>query len=838
MERDKRIEELEQQVQELTAMVQDLAREKAAAAPTPDRPEVEEEPESDFVREVKERVERALGGGNAIEARIGAVWLGRLGVLVMMSALVYFARVTMTADDFEPLVKALIGFGVAGAFSAYGLFYRHRQDFFAEAIFGCGLATLYFTTYALFFVEEMRLFHQPWLAFPLMVGCLGLIGWAAHWRQSATVAGIGLFLAYYTVVLSAMAEPSVENLAYALVTATAVAAVTVGFHFAHRWMLFTWAALVSAHGTYAYFFLWRAPQVGLDPETYFWISNGFLTVCFVLFSFAAIINAWQTGEYRRKVAPMAGVNSFVFLVLTWFAVREHYIEYEWAFRTGVAVVFLFFAVLSHQLGPARNYLFQVFIAKTIIMATLALQAYLSGEILLVAMAIECLGLGFSYRRSGLVTFKALGLGLMAITFVASFFFLASESTVLVLVHEVPANWFTAVGVALSFCVVAWYYEHYVKRVKPEDRYLKGQWFLADTPLDLPSASFAIIHASAAAFLLLGITIIDLGDLPGLPFYLFGIGVALALLGLVLRTPQIDVASVLLLVAAHVAYHIFLWLPRDHFEAPFDAQPLFIPLTVLLSLFTFVGAYLWERYLRRFLKDKAEDIEHQAIASLPYLAATLLLTTLLSRELAPLYVPSATGGLAMGLLLLGAATRYTGLKISGLFALAMATYHWFDTGRAPVEAPYYLVYFGLFVMTFAGAERLYFLLQRNNGHAIRSEDHLRSVLVILAVFIGLAGLYEWSPDRQLIFWLLGYSVIAMALGAVFREPRYRWGALFLFLVVVLRAFMRLDEMTPLYQFLAFAAPGAVLLVVSWAYARNYKRSAGGQAGTAPGADGDG
>jgi len=827
MERDKRIEELEHQVQELSALVQSLAqRQEKNDPPAPDAANAEEHG-MDFVKEVKEKVERVLGGGDAIEARIGAVWLSRLGVLVMMTALVYFARMTMTSEDFEPLVKALIGFGVAAAFTAYGLVYRHRQDFFAEAILGCGLATLYFTTYALFFVDAMRLVHEPLLAFPLVLVCLGLIALAAHWRKSATVAGVGLFLAYYTVALSAIEAPSVESLAYALVTCTAVAGVTVAFHFAHRWLIFTWAALIATHITYAYFFLWRGAQPGLEPEAYFWISNGFLSISFILFSFAAIIDAWKTGEYRRGVAPMAGVNSFVFFVLTWFAIREHYHEYEWIFRSGVAGTLLFFAFLAHFMGPARNYLFQVFIAKTVIMATLALQAWLSGEVLLVAMAIECLGLGLSYRRSGLVTFKALGLGLMIITFVGTLFFLTSTESIFILSYEVQANWFTAVGVALGFCVVAWFYEHWVKRTRAHERYLKGQWFLADTPLDLPSASFAIIHATAAAFLLLAVTILDLGELPGLPFYLFGVGVGLAVLGLILRTPQIDVASVMLLVAAHVSYHVFLWLPIGDFDVPFEEQPNYMILTVLLSLFTFVGAYLWERYLKRFLKGAPEDLEHQAIAALPYLAATFMLTTVISRELAPLYVPSATGGLALWLLLIGAFTRYSGIKASGLFALGLAALHWyrsvFEQNGNLISDPLYLLYFGLFLLTFAGAERLFYLLQRYEVRSSRAEDHVRSLLVILAVLIGMVGLYVWSPDQELIFWLLGYSVIAMVLGAVFREPRYRWGALFLFLVVVLRAFMRLDEMTPFYQFLAFAAPAAVLLVVSWAYARSIKNT---------------
>jgi membrane protein implicated in regulation of membrane protease activity len=91
-----------------------------------------------------------------------------------------------------------------------------------------------------------------------------------------------------------------------------------------------------------------------------------------------------------------------------------------------------------------------------------------------------------------------------------------------------------------------------------------------------------------------------------------------------------------------------------------------------------------------------------------------------------------------------------------------------------------------------------------------------------VALGMLGLYKWSPEHEFIFYLLGLAVVAISLGALFRESRYRWGALFLFAVVIVWAFSRFKDLSEFYQVLTFGAPAVVLLVVSWAYSRGRKK----------------
>lgn len=816
---DERIDELEAQVRALTQELKQL-RQEGAPRPKGVAPALHE---GALVRDVRDKIDRALRVENIerFETRIGTVWLSRAAVVFVMTAVALLTQATFAAEQISTAGKAGVLFGTSALFIAYGYLFRRSQELFAEAILGCGLAVLYYSTYAVFYLDQMRLVHVPWLGVPALLACLVFMGGMAHYQRSLTVAGISVFLTYYTVSLSASQSPSLTNVVYAFCTCGALALLSLLFHISHRWMLFSWAVLIATLGTYTYFF-WHKPHgLDLDDKSYFWLSNSFLTLCYLLFSITCILDARKTGEYRKGVGPMSGVNSFVYLVLIFFSVRANYLDDEWAFRFGTASLLLALALLAHFTGPRRNYLFQIFAAKTVIMLTLALQAYLSGEKLLVAMAVECLGLAFSYRRSGVVMFKVMGMGLLAITFVGCLLSVRMPGHLIIYGYDVPANWFSAIGASFMFTVTAWFYEKHVRRVMPEHRTTKGQWFLADSPLDLHNTSLAIVHAAAAALIILTITIMVLGKDPALPYYLALSGVAMAVWGLVLRTPQIDVAAVLLIAAAHVCFHLFLWLDL---VPGFELQANFGLYTSLLAGFTYIGALAWERYLTIYGKG-GSDLEHHVVASLPYLAATFMLTTLLRLQLPLLYVPAAQGALGMALLLTGSITRYTGIKASGVLAMALGSMSFYlgFYGEAPLhKEPDYLLYLALFVFTFVGAERLFVLLQRFERVPSKLEDMLRTVLAGGAVLVGMAGLYVYNNDWPLFLHLLAFALLVFALGAVFREGRYRWGGILMVAVLCVLAFTRFRDMNPFYRVVTFAAAGGELLLISWAYARGRRK----------------
>ena len=829
-----RIGELEAQVKELSGLVEILLakREYDLTVPVREEEEAPKEEEASeeivshkhhFLEEVKESIGRALGGveGESLESRIGGIWLSRIVAVLFMTLMVLGGVITLQEDTLVAVYKIGIGYAIAVGAIAYGLVRRRSESFFPQTILGSGLAAFYFTTYAGFFLENTRVFPFPSMGIPAMACALLVVAVVAHLRRSATAAGISLFLIYYTVVLSLSTSMDNNSVIYALITGSLLAIVALAFHLTHRWLFFTWGALIATQLTYIYFFVLNPPELGFSDETYFWYSNAFLTLVFCVFSAACITDAGRSGEFRRAVGPMAGVNSFVYLVLTWVAIRINYAEYEWAFRLWQTGLFLVFTGYAQLVGPRRNYLFQIFAAKTFIIFTLALQASLSHEWLLVAMSLECLALGFSYMRSGLVIFKLLGLSLLLVTLVSCLFTANTSDEIDILGYTVQAKWFSSISVALVFAVVAWFHEHFVRRVPPEERESRSQWFLADTWVDLSGSAMAMLYAASGALVLMSITIIDLGDLPVMPYILAGEGIAMAVLGLLLMTPQVEVASVLLLFAAHACYHIFLWIGKEGFET----QPRYALYTSIVAGVTYFGGYLWERYHRKI--QGGTQFEHAAMASLPYLAATIMMVTLMERQLEGLYAPLAQMVLAAALFLASAATLLVGFRIAAILGLAMGTWSYYASFydiRAPItEHPDFAVGLLVVLLCYAASERAAGLWDHRRRVNTWYTAGLRTLIVVAAAMVGLLALLKWAPPEQLSFYWLALAMAAMVLGLVFRESRYRWAGIVLYFGTAVHfGLYDLRNLQPLLRFTILAALVGSGLILAWAYSEFRER----------------
>lgn len=819
MDSNERIRQLENQVRELSSLVHRLSADRQKKQDGPNK----KRPRQIIKDDMRRNVDKVLGGeqGETLETRIGGIWLSRMAMVLLMTAVVLGARVTIYTDIFGAAQKLAITFAASAIALIYGIVWWRSKNIFSETILGAGLAGLYFALYGAFFVEGMQVLETKIVAAPVLALGLILLLAILHIRRSQATAGIAMFLVYYTVVASAMGGSRVDNVVYALICSAALAVAAVMFHIMHRWLLFSWAALIATYATYFFYFYTKPPSLHVTGLEYFWLSNGFLAICYIVFSVGCIFDARKTGEFRYTVGQMCGVNSAIFLTFTWFAIRDHYLAQEWLFRLSFSGMLLAFAVLAQTAGPRNNYLFQIFIAKALVMFTLAMQAYFSGDKLMVAMALECLGLALSYKRSGIVMFKVMGLGLLLITFIGCLFHIKTPGATMLWGLYVPSNWFCCAGSAIAFLIVSWFYERFIYRVRPEQRVVRGQWFLADTFLDVGGSTASLLNASAAAFILLTVTIADQGTQPQLPYILAGQAAAVCLVGLIMRAPQIEVAAVLLLIGAHVCYYIFLVIPVPGFED----QSLFTTFTILLALFTYIGAWFWERYLTRVIGGR--PWEHHSLASIPYLAATMMLSSLIIRKLYGIDVPLAQEALGLILLMVGAVSGYTGVKASGLLAFIVAVgafcrdvYHY---QKDFLHQPKFLFYFFLFLMALVMAERLFVILQRRERTPSRLENRVRTALVTLTAFLG-AGILRMysSPDKLTIFWVI-LAVSAAALGAVFRESRYRWAAIIIFAATIIRAFQYdLRRLPPAYAFVSFAVLACASLVVTWSYSKYRQR----------------
>ncbi|HEO69644.1 MAG TPA: DUF2339 domain-containing protein, partial [Candidatus Hydrogenedentes bacterium] len=165
MEKDKRIAELEVEVRRLAERAELLEREKAELERSSRRGRRArrktrakgERAKSQYRADASRNIDVVLGGeaGEGLESRIGGVWLARAAAVMLMTAGVLGARVLVQTEAFSPVDKVLMAYGGSLVAILYGLTFANKRDLFAQAIFGTGLAGLYFATYAAFFIEGM-----------------------------------------------------------------------------------------------------------------------------------------------------------------------------------------------------------------------------------------------------------------------------------------------------------------------------------------------------------------------------------------------------------------------------------------------------------------------------------------------------------------------------------------------------------------------------------------------------------------------------------------------------------------------------------------------------------
>lgn len=817
MDPDKRIEDLEREVSKLRGVVRQLLHEHGQVLRGDggdSHVERRRTPvhlrEPALIQELRERVSGVLhgDGDEAVETRIGAVWLSRLALLVIMTAFALAARATLYSNEIEAPAKVLLGYAAAACFILSGVYLRRRYAAYAHALLAGGLAGLYFTTYAACFIAQTRIaaLGNPALAFPLLAACLLAFAWAAQTARSQTVAGVGVFLAYYTVALSCMGAPAFSEFIYAMAACVLLAVLALAFFAVNGWAFLSWVSVAGAYTAYALFFADGPAQVPPDAPLRFWAPTGFLTTVYILFC-AGIMSGPQ-----RRAAVLALLNTIAYYIFMSSAIQGVYPEHLWHFRAALALVLIGFACILALSGPQRHYLHQLFALKAAIMAALAIEARCSGPVIVVLLAAESLALSVIFRLSGIVAYKVAGFLLMLVVAAATVF--AARFTGLVAVGALflPAPWFAAVGVAVLFVLCTAVLD-YPSAAAPRSVSQERPLLFAGTFLDVRLGALTTLYAAAAALVMLTVTVNEASEAVALP-YLLGIEAAcMAGAGLVLRTRTVEAAGALLLAAAHVSFHAFLALPLPGFRE----QPLFAPLTAALALYTFAGAFLWERYLRRLGEA---DWSHHVTAAVPYLAATLMLAVLCDRILEVFQAPPAQTALGVLLLLAGYFTGFPALKASGVFAFGFGLMRFYQVlYGSPADVP------GLFPTPFlilfaclVAAERALVLFQRSTPSTTHVWTSLRSVLVATAAVTYILALHGWKERHALILGLLLIAVILMLLGLLFRESRYRWASLFLFVVTVARAFTLTRALSPLQQVATFGLAGIVLLVVSGVYAR--------------------
>ena len=779
--------------------------------------------------EVRDEVDRALGveQGESIEARVGGVWFSRIVVVLTMTLIALGAAVSLAeAQGASPWQRIFSGYAISVICLLFAAFARYKDHPSRHVLLGTGLASLYMTSYAAFFFPNMRVFTEHAAAWPLLGTCLVLMIAFSHLIRSPVAAGISLFTVYYTVIASCTYARSSSTFYYAIITCAVCSLAVSLLHFHHRWRALTWTIMAATYAVFFVFFRSRPTELlALSTRDYTCSTGAVLTICFLVFAAACISDARQSKAFTRTTAFMAILNPLAYLVWMWGPLRDSFPHLAWVFQLALAGCLVVFAALSETTGSTRNLPFQFFTAMTVLLFLAALHGLLSPSKIWISFALVGFVLAIVYGWTAIVILKILSLAVLGITFSCCIPEISLPGGVLLFGFSLPANWFCCGGVATVFLATSWYYEHADSLRTTGGRTVSGQWFLADTVFDVRTTTAAMLFSATAALLILTLTVFEFADQPILPFILGLVGFGMLLVGVVAGIPHAYVAAGIVQVAAHITYQFLLFQG----VAPLALHPDSFVWHCLFGASTLVVAQFWERYLDAV--GGPRRVLHYGVLVLPALLGTWQLAGVLADRFNGLPVAVAQCALGSGILLIGGITACTGLKTGGIFATGIGAwvclkglYQSEMSFEASLESVPMLA---LLLLMIALSERIVYVFETRGKGPSHLEDALRAVLVATAGALGILALNRWAPDRLLTLCWLGQAVLGMLLGVLFRESRYRWAALLIFAVAILRGFLYdLRTLSLPHQVLSFAGLLAVVLIVSRGYAAHRARVAQG------------
>jgi hypothetical protein len=286
----------------------------------------------------------------SFEMRLGTVWLVRIGILLVLTGLVFFGNLAYHdyVSKLGPGGKVSLLYLASGVLVAAGAWWQRKAvkpalKNYGQVLFAGGLAAVYFTTYAAYHFEPLRVIQNPLADGLLLLFCAGFMVWNAEHRKSEVLALVALGLAYYTSIITRVGL-------FTLYSNLVLTAASVVFLVRNRWAALSFLSLAATYTAYSFWrffngsgWHWASPEEGL------WTGASFLIGYWVIFT---------TAVFLSKDTKFAGQNRAAFLTANNAAFFTLFVLTMWQVQTGSFWEFalVFGAVLLALAESARRFL--------------------------------------------------------------------------------------------------------------------------------------------------------------------------------------------------------------------------------------------------------------------------------------------------------------------------------------------------------------------------------------------------------------------------------------------------------------------------------------------------
>jgi hypothetical protein len=261
----------------------------------------------------------------SLEMRVGTYWLVRIGVVMVVTGLVFFANLAYKnyISKLGPGGKLSLLYVASFALLGAGTWWQRKPvkeslKNYAQVLFAGGLAAVYFTTYAGYYIEPLRFFKTPALDGALLLAWAGFMVWIADRKKSEVLAFFAVGLGYYSSIITRVGF-------FTLYSNLVLTAAAVTFLLRNRWAVLTFASLCATYAAYTFWrffngteWRWASPEEGLWTGTYFLISYWLLFTAAVFFS----KHEKFSGPNRAAFLTLNNGSFFALFLLTMFQVRQ------------------------------------------------------------------------------------------------------------------------------------------------------------------------------------------------------------------------------------------------------------------------------------------------------------------------------------------------------------------------------------------------------------------------------------------------------------------------------------------------------------------------------------
>ena len=261
----------------------------------------------------------------SLEQTLGANWLNKIGIAILVIGLAFFLAVKL--QTWGPAGKVLCGYAVSVALLAGGVWLERKPTYriFARGGIGGGWALAFFTTYAMHHIAAAHVIES--LAADLVLMLLvaaGMVGHSLRYR-SQTVTGLAFMLGFITLLTSHFESADgtvVFSLAASVVLAVALVIVTTQRHWA-------WLELAGLIAVYASHFVWLTQVLPANHAAFteFWPSTALILLYWLIFRAAYVLRTPLNAKEESISSLSAVLNSIGVLGL----LKYQSAHPEWAF---------------------------------------------------------------------------------------------------------------------------------------------------------------------------------------------------------------------------------------------------------------------------------------------------------------------------------------------------------------------------------------------------------------------------------------------------------------------------------------------------------------------------